>query len=66
MQAYLECDIYFDTIKKTWKVNYKGENAEFSTINELLTFLGKKCVILQTSKEFEYKAPTEELQKMFS
>lgn len=66
MQGYLDIAIYYDTVKKNWQVTYKGEKSEYPTIQELLTFIGKKCIVLQTNNEYQYQASTKELQQLFS
>lgn len=67
MISFLECDIYYNTISKKWEVVYKtNPKEEFGTIIDLLTFLGKKCLILQNDAEFQFKAANDYLQRMFS
>jgi hypothetical protein len=67
MKSLLETNIYYNTVTKKWEALYKtNPKEEFGTIVDLLTFLGKKCLVLQNDAEFQFKAGNEELQRLFS
>ena len=67
MITQLETLIYYNTVSKKWEVHYRDNpKVEFGTIVDLLTFLGKKCLVLQNETEFQFKAATEDLQRLFS
>jgi hypothetical protein len=67
MIGQLDVLVYYNTISKKWEVHYKDQpKQDFATIVDMLTFLGKKALLLQNESEFQFKAQTEELQRLFS
>ena len=66
MKKQLDLYIYYNNISKKWEVFYNNDKTEYETINDLLTFLGKRCLNLQHEAEFVFKTPNEELQRLFS